>query len=127
MNNDPYDQDICAICSELFVDINNDPLTLQCKHKFCDTCLQRWIASKINQDDIDSFNFHNIKIKCPICKQTTLISHKSSFDNNVNKFTINKYISYSYRKPLLHNDTFLVFLTFYSLLHFSIVLCSSKK
>lgn len=81
-----FSQTDCPICLEKFID-GMETIELNCKHKFCEKCLQTWYEknpnpSQDNNDDMKSAESEEkanknektekVNVSCPICRR---ISH----------------------------------------------------
>lgn len=90
INNDKA-EDNCPICLEN-ININNNSITLECQHRYCNSCIENLFSSKLNN-------------KCPLCR--------GSIDLNkcVIKIKNNNYNNYNFDEKNNSNDNFIHFET----------------
>ena len=65
----------CPICLEN-ININNNSITLECRHRYCNTCIDNLFSSKLNN-------------KCPLCRcsielNKCVINNNKILNNSIN-------------------------------------------
>jgi hypothetical protein len=91
-------QEQCPICYNNIA-LKEMQITLNCSHKFCKNCIERYITTEIMEGNV-------LEIKCPIIDCLKILKERDIENNCGSPEMFNKYLKFRYAKQIEINKNY---------------------